>query len=52
MLEFKDALTIEHKPVMFKAFEKGNHVLGSVYKNDNWEEVQNDVLDFINRELL
>lgn len=52
MLEFRKALTIKDKPVEFKAFEKGNHVLGSVYKNDNWEEVQTEVLNFINKELL
>lgn len=52
MLEFKEALKIKDKPVEFKAFERGNHVLGSVYKNDNWKEVQDEVMDFINRELL
>lgn len=31
----------------FESFERGNHVLASIYKNDDWESVQNEVLDFI-----
>lgn len=36
----------------FEAFESGDHVLGSVYKNPSWEDVQSEVLDFIEREVI
>lgn len=36
----------------FEAFEEGDHVLGSIYKNPAWEDVQSEVLDFIKREVI
>lgn len=36
----------------FEAFDSGDHVLGSVYKNPGWSDVQAEVLDFIEREIV
>ena len=36
----------------FEAFASGDHVLGSVYKNSDWQDVQAEVLDFINNEII
>ena len=52
ILEFQDALTIPKNQMEFEAFEEGNHVLGSIYKNDNWKEVQEEVLDFLDKKVL
>jgi len=53
MLEFKDALTVNTDDIEFEAFpEAGDHVICSVYKSDNWQNVQREVLDFIHREIV
>jgi len=36
----------------FEAFESGDHVLCSSYKNPGWEEVQAEVLDFLKSEVI
>lgn len=52
MLEFQKVIQSPSDHVEFEAFAEGDHVLGSVYKNDNWQKVQNEVLDFLDRELI
>ena len=51
MLAFRESLTIDQDDIEFDAFKKGNHVLSSVYKNENWAHVQNEILDFIENEI-
>jgi esterase/lipase len=47
ILEFQKDIATPVNKTEFEAFESGNHVLGSIYKNDHWEEVQKEVLSFI-----
>jgi len=46
MHQFVSQLKIPKDRLKFQAFDDGNHVLGSIYKNDNWREVQDEVLEY------
>lgn len=52
MLEFQKSISTPEEYVEFEAFPEGNHVLSSVYKNKNWEVVQNEVWDFVKRQIV
>ena len=52
MLDFKSTIKTAEDDMEFEAFETGDHVLGSIYKNEGWKDVQNEVLDFIHREII
>ena len=51
MLDFKNQLRLPPDDIEFEAFSKGSHVLSSVYKNEDWHHVKNEILDFILKEL-
>ena len=51
MLSFRKSLTLSDDDIEFEAFpEAGHHVICSIYKNKNWDQVQVEVLDFLSRE--
>ncbi len=52
MKEFLSEMTLPKEQLEIKEFETGNHVLGSIYKNDDWKDVQDDVLKFINEKII
>ena len=52
MLAFKEEIATPPEDMEFEAFASGNHVLASEYKNEGWEEVQEEIWNFIQREVL
>ena len=52
ILDFEGKLKVNKENVEFEAFERGNHVLGSVYKNENWRDVQDEILVFLKEKVL
>jgi hypothetical protein len=53
MLDFKEDISTPEDDYEFEAFPNAkNHVICSQYKTDTWQEVENEVWDFIVREVV
>lgn len=53
MLEFKEEISTSEDDYEFEAFPNANdHVICSSYKTENWKTVEDEVWDFIEREVI
>ncbi|MEE9438413.1 MAG: alpha/beta fold hydrolase [Saprospiraceae bacterium] len=51
IMRFKEEIGSFTGDIEWDTFERGGHVLGSVYRNEHWKEVQDEVWFFLKRKI-